>query len=195
MSDLLLNTIIDRLNSQAQTIDRLKENVENLPDKFEKLNDIARQTNSIQDNIQKISFPEKELRQLSLSLNQAITIFQRPQKNEVVNHHHVPKLIWITAGLFIVLCLVCSGWYMTSDKLENFVANDTKYRYLKLNSNPALQKLLSITDSMYHLIPGMRDSVVAIEEEKMQSMELQKQAEEKEKEADALRYKANHPKK
>jgi hypothetical protein len=166
MSDLLLNTIIDKLNSQAQTIDRLKENVESLPDKFEKVNDIAKQINSVKDNIQKMSFPEKEIHQLSLGLNQAITIFQRPQKNEVVNHHHVPKLIWITAGLFIVLCLVCSGWYVTNDKLENFVANDTKYRYLKLNSNPALQKLLSITDSMYDLIPGMRDSVMAIEEEK-----------------------------
>lgn len=192
MSELLLNTIIDKLNIESQDIEIIKERVETFSVNTETLKELHTQFNSVEKNIQKILFPEKEVRQLSFDLNRAISILQQPIKNDVVNHHHVPKLVWITTGLFLVLCIVCSAWYITSTKLDNYIAGDTKYRYLKLDNDKTLQRLLFITDSLYNLNPKMRDDVIRIEEDNKERLELQQEADEKQKEADALRLKAVH---
>jgi hypothetical protein len=194
MSELLLHTIIDKLNMESQVVETIRERLETLPDNTESLNELNTQLNSIEKTIQKISFPEKEVNQLSFDLNRATSIFQQPLKNEVLHHHHVPKLLWITAGLFLIICLVCSGWYTTHNKLENYIAGDTKYRYLKLDSNKNLQKLLLFTDSLYFFNPQMREDVILIEEENKERSELQEQADEKQKEVDALRLKAKKQK-
>ncbi len=190
MSELLLNTIIDKLNMESQVMGTIRERVETLQDNTESLNGLQTQLTSIDNNIKKIVFPEKEVRQLSFDLNRATSILQQPVKNEVVHQHHIPKLLWITAGLFLILCLVCSGWYTTHDKLQNYIANDTKYRYLKLDEDKVLHKILLMTDSIYDLDPKMRDDVIRTENENVARAELQKQAGEKQKEADALRQKA-----
>ena len=194
MSELLLNTIIDKLTMQYQDIETIKERIETLPDSVAALKGLQAQLTLIEKNIQKVIFPEKEVRQLSIDLNRATLILQQPLKNEVINHHHVPKLIWIAAGLFLILCLICSGWYMTSSKLETYIAGDTKYRYLKLDTDKVLQKLLLTTDSLYYQHPKMRDDIIEIEEENKQRTELQQEADEKQKEADALKAKANRKK-
>ena len=195
MSELLLNTIIDKLSMQSMDIDAIKEKIETLPGNLDALKDLQAQLSSVEKNIQKISFPEKEVRQLSFDLDRATSILQQPLKNEVVNHHHVPRLIWLTAGLLVILCIVCSGWYMTYNKLENYIASDTKYRYLKLDTDKVLQRMFFITDSLYNLNPKMRDDVIKIEEENKQTTELQQQADKKQKEVDALRLKAGHQRK
>ncbi len=192
MSELLLNTIIEKLSMQSMDIDAIRGKIENLPENLNVLKDLHTQLSSVENTIQKISFPEKEVKQLSFDLNRATSILQQPLKSEVAHYHHVPKLSWITAGLFLILCIVCSGWYTTQSELENYIAGDTKYRYLKLDNDKTLQRLLFITDSLYHLNPKMRDDVIRIEEDNKQTMELQQQADEKQKEVDALRVKAGH---
>lgn len=195
MSELLLNTIIDKLTMESQVVNAIREKVETLPDNTEALKDLNTQLASIQKNIGQMSFPETDFRQLSLDLNRSISILQQPVKNEVIHHHHISKLIWITTGLFLMLCLICSSWYITHDKLKNYIAADTKYRYLNLDSDTNLQKLLHFTDSLYNSNSKMRDDVIRIEEENKETAELQKQADEKQKEADALRLKADQQKK
>ena len=190
MSELLLNTIIDKLNMESQVMGIIRERVEALPDNGEALKGLQTQLTSIDNNIKKIAFPEKEVRQLSFDLNRATSILQQPVKNEVVHQHHIPKLLWITAGLFLMLCLVCSGWYSTHDQLQNYIASDTKYRYLKLDDNTALHKILLMTDSVYDLDPKMRDDVIRTEQENVARAELQEKAEVKQKEANTLRQKA-----
>jgi hypothetical protein len=53
-----------------------------------------------------------------------------------------PELRLISVGSFNVLCLVCSGWHVTVSILTNFIANDTKYLQLRLDTAP---KILSFT--------------------------------------------------
>ena len=194
MSELLLNTIVEKLSMQSMDVDAIRERIENLPANLDVIKDLQAQLTSVEKTIQKISFPEKELKQLAFDLNRAILILQQPVKKEVVHHHHVPNLVWVTAGLFLILCIVCSGWYTTHDKLENYIAGDTKYRYLKLDTEKTLQKILLFTDSLYFQNPKMRDDIIEIEEENKQRTELQQEADEKQKEADALKVKASHRK-
>ena len=113
-------------------------------------------------------------------------------KQKVVHHHHIPKLIWIAASLFLLLFFACSGWYNVTSRLNAYVANDTKYRYLKLNNNRNLQVLLNITDSLYLSEYNMRDSVIETEEKNEQKLKLLQEATEKQKEADELRKKAKN---
>ena len=83
--------------------------------------------------VDKIRFPLNEMRDLSGNL--IADIESRKQPTEVRYSHHVPKIILIAAGLFLVLSLVCAGGYMTAGKLEQYEDGDIKYRYLKLQKD------------------------------------------------------------
>ena len=49
-------------------------------------------------------------------------------KRSLTCGYYVPKIIYISGGLFTLLSLVLAGWYMTAKKLDEYKANDTKYR-------------------------------------------------------------------
>ena len=100
----------------------------------------------------------------SSRLNKNNHLLEQTAKTKVQHHHHIPKLIWITAGLFISLALALSGWYATSQKANEFIANDTRCRYLKLDTTQYLQVYLYRVDSLYKTMPDMRKYV--FEEEK-----------------------------
>ena len=92
--------------------------------------------------------PEKfwEVEELTACLHTSILVYNELVKNKILHHHHVPKLICITAGLSIVVTLVCAGWYSTSNKLDEYIANDTKYRQLRLDTAyKGLQSYLDMT--------------------------------------------------
>ena len=95
-----------------------------------------------------------------------------------VHHHHIHKLIWITSGLFLAYSLVCSGWYNTGNKLDDYVANDTKYRYLRLDTaQKGLQLHLDHVDSLYNTQSDMRKTVLETQEEYLQNFERLSKAE------------------
>jgi hypothetical protein len=94
-------------------------------------------------------------------------------------------------GLFIILCLVLAGWYMTGEKLEQYRASDTKYRYLKIYENKSLRELLFLTDSLYLREPKMRDSVLERERQIVKNLEMMQRAAEMEAKAKELRKKVN----
>lgn len=121
--------------------------------------------------------PEK-LVHFSNRLELAANTLKQPAINKVIHHHYIPKLIWISVGLFIALCLVCSGWYVTSTKLNSFIASDTKYRLLRLDTvHKSLQLYLDHLDSLYKIQPDMREKVLETEEEYRLNFERLQKAE------------------
>lgn len=133
----------------------------------------------------------EKLNELSPCLSQVIDLLQRPIENKVLHHHHVPRLIWITAGLLLALSLVCSGWYQTSEKLEGYRANDTKFRLLKLDTaNKGLQNYLWLADSLYHQYPDLRETILQEEEQNQRNRELLQRAKAMESAAKELKRKA-----
>src|SRR5207253_2596489 len=94
----------------------------------------------LRPEVQKISFPEKEMFELSERLITNIRLLKHPVEQKVIHHHHIPKTAWITAALFVVLCLASVGWFTSYNKFELYKASDTKYRYLKFVSNVSLGK-------------------------------------------------------
>jgi hypothetical protein len=194
MNEVLINSMIDKVDAHEKKISELKEKADNLPDYTELLSQVKGAIESIQTNVQKVDFPQKEIQQLTASLVITSSLLKQPVKQEVIHHHHVPKVIWIAAGLFLVLCFVLTGWYKTAGKLEMYKANDTRYRYLKLESDTALNKWLRFTDSLYLASTKMREVVIAREEENQRQLEMLQRALQLEDEAKKLKQQANEKK-
>lgn len=112
-----------------------------------------------------------------------------PEKKE----HHIHHFRWplgVAAGIFLLLALAVSGLYVNHQKLRQYIANDTKYRNLKLIENKDLEILLHSEDSIYLANPDMRKQVLEKEAERERKLELLREAREKQQEAENLRKRA-----
>jgi hypothetical protein len=126
-----------------------------------------------------LQFPAEKIQEFSRKLTLAIDLLGQPVENKVQHHHHVPKIIWVAAGLFITLCLTCSGWYMTAAKLDQYRAADTKYRYLYLEGDSNMRQILYSVDSLYRSGFAMRDSVIQWDADLQRASELNQQLQQK----------------
>jgi hypothetical protein len=183
--------VIDKVDAHEKKINELGEKTAQLPDYTERFNAIDNSVNSLRSDIQKMNFPQKEMHQLSNKLEAGIEIFTQPIQQNLNHHHHAPKVLWATGILFLVVCIVSIGWYQTINKLDLYKANDTKYRYLKLNAYEGLSKQLRIIDKREREDPTLRDRVIATEEENQAKLETLQRAIEMEKEAKELKQQVN----
>lgn len=100
-----------------------------------------------------------------------------------------PNLSGRPVALLLLLCVMTSGWYITASNLDLYKANDTKYRYLKLQKDKSLVKHLRVTDSLHLMYPQMRDSVIAEEDQRQKDFEMMQQAIQMENEAREIKRK------
>ena len=179
-----------KVEGQDRKITVIEEKLNNIPEQTELIRKLIGTVERLREDVKNSHFPADSIREFSKQLAAGVTLLKRPVENKVLHHHHVPKIILITTGLFIILGLVSAGWYITSDKLLRYKDSDTKYRYLKLNGSKYLQQLLTITDSLCLADPGMRDSVIQSEEQIRNNLQMLQQAREMEEKAGELKKKA-----
>lgn len=194
MNEVLLASLIDKVDAQDRKIEDLDKKTDQIPSYNQVLNQVKTGFEGVRSDVKKISFPEKQMLELSGRLETCIELLRRPGEQKIIHHHHVPKTIWITAALFLVLCLISTGWYTTYSHLELYKANDTKYRYLKLEADGGLLKWMKVVDSLYLVDTKMRDSVIAREEQNQRDFEMMQKAKQMEDEARELRGKGNKKK-
>lgn len=193
-SDAFMEVALKKMESQDRKLLDLEKQLTNGSDHSEKIQRLIESVQELKTAFNQGQLPGK-IQELSARLTLALTLLQKPLENKVNHHHHVPKLIWITAGLFILLSLVCSGWYMTAEKLDGFIANDTKYRLLKLDTvNIRLLNHLYLVDSLYQVSPGVRDSVIQTEERNRRNLEMLQMARDLEREAGEMKRKVYNSK-
>src|SRR4051794_37234156 len=130
MDAILIDTVIDKVDAHDKKIEALNKKIEQTPDQQEAFERIETSIKELRTDLQKISFPDKEMREFSGRLIAGINLLKQPVEQKMIHHHHFHKIIWISVGLFLILCLVLTGWFNTYKKLELYTANDTKYRYL-----------------------------------------------------------------
>jgi hypothetical protein len=189
MEDILMKSVIEKLEAQENKIAEIEVAIKNLPSNTLGVEEIKNVLESIKEIVEGISFPIQEMRELSRSVTECRKQLSLPVQNSVQHHHHFPKIAWLTAVFFVALLIVCPGWYMTGTASKAYKANDTKYRYLKLNPNRALMQLLFYTDSLYRMDPNMRDSVIQKEEDINRLFVLEREAESMKKETEKLKRK------
>jgi hypothetical protein len=173
-----MEVIAKKIKGQDNKITALQESIKNLPDNTAPLEQLIATIAALNDNINKNRFPFDKMQEFILRLDAGIRILSHPVETKVIHHHHITKLIWITAGLFIILSLVCSGWYITGRKLDSYITNDTKYRYLRINTaEKGLQQYLDRIDSLEQSNIDLREIVLQTEEKNLKNLEQLQKAE------------------
>ena len=202
----VLNEFAEEYKTSAKSVDALVSTVNELSEKIAQFlnrpdspKSESEAVNKVEDLIEKgvekikyvvqdTSITGKELRGLLEQMEKNILLFQNPIPQKMIHHHHVPKITWIAAGLFLTVALASAGWYMTGQKLDAYIASDTKYRYLKLDTgNFYLQKLLYRVDSLSRNDTSIRDAVINKEEENRNNFELLQKASQMNAEAENLK--------
>jgi hypothetical protein len=165
-----------KIDVQDKKIVAIEEEIKNIPDNANLIGDLIAKVDALPKELSS-SFSIDKLDEFGKRLDDGIHFLKLPLQNKVVHQHHVPKIIWIAAGLFIVLALVCAGWYNTYNKLDASIANDSKYRYLKLDTvNKNLQIYMFMVDSLYITDVNFRSKVIYSEEQNLRNFDLLQKA-------------------
>lgn len=196
MNEHLLTTLteiseghISKLEQHDKQISALQETLGQLSELKAALNQLTQSGSPVNQLLIQLPEQSNQHQRLGRVLQDTINTLSRPQVQK--HHHHFPKVAWVAVGLFLLLCLVSTGWYLTASRLGDFRDNDTKYRYLQLIDNGQVARLLNFTDSLQRSQPEFfRDSVLSEEAEKYHRLEMLDEAIRKEAEAEQLRQKA-----
>jgi len=179
-SQIMIDTFISKFQNQDQRIAdqegkivQLEKDVKAVPDHSKDLAEIKKNNQEQAAVSRKQTAMMEQLDVFFKKLGIAIDILKSPVTSTIQHHHHFPKVAWITAGLFLALCLVCSGWYVTTRTAEQYQANDIKYRNLKLMVDSASLGRLYKLDSLYLADPEkMQKDVKEQERLKQERLEL-----------------------
>ncbi|MGN6492897.1 MAG: hypothetical protein ACTHLE_12935 [Agriterribacter sp.] len=164
------------LGEQEKQIESLRRQLDKAPDLASQTEQILTALESLKTEIKNTRLSDNRMASLSVQLDKLSHQLSVPLNSRVVHHHYVPKLFWIAIILVILVVISSSGWYITYGKLENYTANDTKYRMLRLDTAlMPLQHYLDKLDSLQAKDPGMRERVIQKEKEYRRNAErLQK---------------------
>ncbi|MBS0030586.1 hypothetical protein ACTJJ0_26210 [Chitinophaga sp. 22321] len=191
MNELLLQTIVDKLNKVDEGIQHMNSAAPQMPDYIEQLKNVGTSLEQIKTDVvgmpERLKFPTAAVYALSQNLEINNDLLKRPPVQEIRHHHHV------RAGLILSACLfLWTVWLFNMRSiLQAYKAGDIKYRYIQLQAGKPLRPFLSTIDSLYHVHPqAFRDSVVQWEEERQRIAAMLHEAKEKEEEAIRLRNKA-----
>lgn len=173
--DIFMEAMLKKYEQLNENIPALEKQLAGIGETTKVIVDYAKEIEPVKNSVSElwamvknIRFPVQEMEQLSKALTQNVQQMKRPVETSVTHQHHVPKIIWAAAGLFLVLCLVCSGWYLTASEAGQYRAGDTKYRQLKLIANPAVQQYLARLDSVYLSDPDKMRADVTEQEQLLQ---------------------------
>lgn len=165
--DILMDTVVAKLNQQDEKSQLQEGRISVIEGKLSdnsKLNTESERQSKLANG---------KVQELIKRLDNLLVILSKPSQSEVLHHHHFPVILWATAGLFLALCLVSTGWFMTGQKAEQFKANDIKYRYLKVFLDSTATDYLFRLDSTYAAHPdSFQTTVVNRERLKERRLEL-----------------------
>jgi len=182
-SAALLDTMIDKMQKQDQRLkaqeeksNQLENGMKIIPQHSKDIAEIKKDTEDIKSIGKEQNTIMERLQTFFTALEITTHLLHHPVPSKVEHHHHLPKLTWIAAGMFLALCLVCSGWYITARTSEQYQANDIKYRRLKLTADSASRRYLYKLDSLYLADPAKMEKYVKEQELlRQKSLELHDQ--------------------
>ncbi|TWF39594.1 hypothetical protein FHW36_10531 [Chitinophaga polysaccharea] len=195
MNELLLQTIVDKLNKVDEGIRQINSTAPQTPDYTEQLKGVGTSLEQIKTDVagipERMKFPSAAVYALSQHLEVNNDLLKRPPIQEIKHHHHLHAGVIVSACLFMLLVLGGVWLFNTRSMLQDYKAGDIKYRYVLLQAGKPLRPFLSKTDSLYHINPqAFRDSVIKWEDERERIAAMLREAREKEEEAGQLRNRA-----
>lgn len=165
-SNAFVEVVINKIEKQDKKIYEIEILLQKQIAQNAEIKQLVNAIESLQETLKKETIAEHKVSALNQQMDKLTRTLNTAPIHEVVHHHHVPRIIFGTILLAVILCLVCAGWFYNTRKLDGFIANDTKYRAMKLDTaiHP-LQKYLDRLDSVYAVHPDLRDKVLKQEQE------------------------------
>src|ERR1700677_2213911 len=153
-SDIFRDTVAKAVEKQQERTQDHNKRIGIIEQEIQKLSGLPKDIAEIKDSLNLIKrnsvtalLPNEKSEKLAENLSVAIPLIGKLIENKIQHHHHVPKLFWITAALFLLLSFVCAGWYVTASREDQHLAGDIKYRELKLMADTTLLRSLWKLDS------------------------------------------------
>jgi hypothetical protein len=192
MSDLLLQTIVDKLSQLESLIASKGTGSESNA----QLNEVKQECRLIKEQITLMSqtvgpIPES-MKRLSIRLDACTKALMIPVQQRVKHHHHLSYGLLLSAVLFIVVVFLSIWLYSNHSRFKELIANDIKYRSIKLLSVKDFRSIVHRVDSIYNIDRNrFKDSIIRKEQILQRRSELLQMANEREEEAKRLRGKAS----
>ncbi len=188
MSDLLLQTIIEKLESLELA---WKVSGDTEKERLERLNkELGILRNDLKNLPAQILPSTAKTGELSAAVDNLYKQLQVPVQNRIEHKHELHKGILISVSLFLVIIILIWLLINSYQSQKKYKANDIKYRYFKIAGNKGVLKLCNITDSLYQKDEGLfRNNVEQEEQRLIQRVEDLRLADEKEREAKVLKKK------
>jgi hypothetical protein len=182
-NDIFKDSVAKAVEKQQEKTQDHHKRIGIVEQEIQKLSGLPKDIAEIKDSLNLIKrnsvtalLPNEKSEKLAENLSVAIPLIGKLIENKIRHHHYIPKLMWITAGLFVILCLACSGWYVTTSKVDQYKAGDIKYRELKLLADTTFLRSLWKLDSVYSANPdSIRNKVEVQENLRQQRLELEEQ--------------------
>ena len=185
-NEVFMEITSKKIEKQEKKFALLEEQIKELAENKVMQTQINSSIELLKEEISKHTIPIEVFKIFSTRLNFNSQLLNNLAKNKIQHHHKIPYQLWIIIVSLFAAAFFLSGWYVSSQKVADLIANDTKYRYLKQDSSQKyLQIYLYRVDSFYQTIPDFRTHV--IEEEKRLRDNF-----EKIQKATALRVEANN---
>lgn len=122
MNEILLSTVIDKVDAHEKKIDSQEKQMKDLKEQVHRINNNAEILSAIKTGFDKVhaampkqSFMEKEFRQLRADIVCDIELRKLPVKKEIIPYSYAIKAIWIAAALFLILCLMSAVCWLDFD--------------------------------------------------------------------------------
>jgi hypothetical protein len=165
-SHAFMEVAINKMGKQDKRIENIEAFIKKQTDNNAEIKQLVATIGSLKENVHNAGLSVKKMSALSMQIDILLDKLNTAPVQKVEHHHHLPKIIWAAAILMITLCTVCAGWFNTGKKLNSFIANDTKYRAIRLDTaHKSLQQYLDHIDSAYIKSPDMRKTVIQKEKE------------------------------
>ena len=165
-SHAFMEVAIHKMEKQDKRMENIEAFIKKQTENNAEIKQLVAAIGSLKEDIHNTGLSEKKISALSMQIDRLLDRLNTASVQKVEHHHHVPKIIWATAILMITLCMVSTGWFYTGKKLSGFIANDTKYRAIRLDTaQKSLQQYLDYIDSAYIKNPNMRRAIIQKEKE------------------------------
>lgn len=189
MSDELLQAIVEKLESLELAWkvsgDAEKERLEKL---IKELGILRNDLENLPSQMLPATVKTEELLATVDNLYRQLKI---PVQNRIEHKHELHKGTLIAISLFLINVVLFWLLMNSFQSHKIYTANDIKYRYLRITGNKQILKLCGVTDSLYQKDESLfRKNVEQEEHRLIQQAEDLRLADEKEKEAKALRNRA-----
>lgn len=203
--EMVLESISEDIRTNTDATAKLFDSIENLGQNIDYLvsnknerqgerEDFSKEMklgfDRISETISTTSFSLDRLQKLAEISERNSQQQKTAQGSKVIHHHYISKGIWSAIILFILLSIESAGWLNTVNKLDRYTENDTKYRFMRLDTTAkTLQIYLDSTDARYKSDPNMHKMVIELEDQFQKNMERLEKAEQLKQEARDLENK------